>query len=219
MKVKISKYPRRWSTSKAFDSYLAFRYDVDFGWKVKNYDKFDNFVEKLFDGWQFVLDHTVNKFVRRSQKIDVRIDSFDVWSLDHTLAYIIAPALQRLKDEKHGTPYVDVEDVPESLRGALEDGDPHSKGYSAKAWEYVLDEMIFAFTSINDDRIEDQFYQNIDQLKMEFVKTDDCPDGFSELKFTKGPDYFYDREGHAAFQKRQDNGFRLFGKYYRSLWD
>ena len=36
-----------------------------------------------------------------------------------------------------------------------------------------------------------------------------------------GPNHTYkcDYDGIAVVEKRIDNGFRLFGKYYRGLWD
>ena len=52
----------------------------------------------------------VEKF--RKQKINVRIDKHDTWSMDHTLAHIILPMLKQLKETKHGAPNVDDEDVP-----------------------------------------------------------------------------------------------------------
>ena len=33
------------------------------------------------------------------------------------------------------------------------------------------------------------------------------------------PDYWVDREGIKAYNERINNGMRLFGKYYRGLWD
>ena len=39
-----------------------------------------------------------------SRKVSVQIDSFDTWSLDHTLANIIYPALLQLKEQKQGVP-------------------------------------------------------------------------------------------------------------------
>ena len=37
----------------------------------------------------------------------------------------------------------------------------------------------------------------------------------------EGPNHThkFDQEGFNAVNKRIDNGLRLFGKYYRSLWD
>ena len=41
---------------------------------------------------------------RKNRAFNIHIDDFDVWSLDHTLACIIHPALIRLKETKHGYP-------------------------------------------------------------------------------------------------------------------
>ena len=58
-------------------------------------------------------DDNVEGFER---KIVIHIDDYDTWSMDHTLAPIIAPMLKQLKATKHGAPFVDDEDVPEHLR-------------------------------------------------------------------------------------------------------
>jgi len=52
----------------------------------------------------------------KQRKISVQIDPWDTWSADHTLALIIAPVLQKMKDDKQGAPHVDDADVPEHLR-------------------------------------------------------------------------------------------------------
>ena len=39
-----------------------------------------------------------------NRKIDVKVENFDTWSLDHTLASIILPALIQLKNNKQGVP-------------------------------------------------------------------------------------------------------------------
>jgi hypothetical protein len=46
----------------------------------------------------------------------VKIDPWDTWSMDHTLAPIILPMLKQLKATKHGAPYVDLDDRPEELK-------------------------------------------------------------------------------------------------------
>jgi hypothetical protein len=50
------------------------------------------------------------------RKIDIRIDTHDTWSMDHTLGLIILPMLKQLKETKHGSPFVDDVDVPEELQ-------------------------------------------------------------------------------------------------------
>ena len=118
---------------------------------------------------------------------DIVIHPYDTWSMDHTLAIIIVPMLKQLKETKHGAPNVDCIDVPMKLQPTQlevvryrEEGETDKNFF--KRWDYVIDEMIWAFEQIVDDN-------NVD------------------------------REGLADHNKRIENGLKLFGKYYRSLWD
>tara|TARA_R110000772_G_scaffold99174_3_gene198880 strand:- start:8505 stop:9035 length:531 start_codon:yes stop_codon:yes gene_type:complete len=127
----------------------------------------------------------------KKRKVKVRIDDYDVWGADHTLALIILPILKRLREVKHGSPFVDNEDVPENLRKTYEDdtGDDFHK-----KWEWVLNEIIWAFENIvADEDGEDQFYNE---------KTKE-----------------YDIEGRNAHDDHMQKALILFGKYYRGLWD
>ena len=48
---------------------------------------------------------TMGKFLKSGErKIDIKIDNFDTWNLDHTMAMILYPALLQLKEIKHGLP-------------------------------------------------------------------------------------------------------------------
>ena len=128
------------------------------------------------------------------QKIEVHIDKWDTWSMDHTLAYIVLPMLIQLKETKHGSPNVDNDDVPINLRATEKDvlkykelGETDPDFF--KRWDWVLDEMIYAFDC----------KANKDEVYMRFDSKD--------------------RIGMEKEQERISNGFRLFGKYYESLWD
>ena len=77
------------------------------------------------------------------QEIKVEIDNHDTWNLDYTLAQIIYPALVRLKEFKKGIPSVNESDLPENLKS--------DNPFDPKNWEWVLDEMIFAFKCISED--------------------------------------------------------------------
>ena len=92
--------------------------------------------------------------IKNEQKVSVRIDNFDTWSMDHTLAYIIEPMLKQLKLTKHGAPDVDNKDVPKELRSDAIEGDVSVTHF--KKWDWVMDEMIFAFESKHNDW-EEQF--------------------------------------------------------------
>jgi hypothetical protein len=80
----------------------------------------------------------------------VHIDPYDTWSMDDTLAHIILPMLKQIKKEKHGSPFVDDNDVPDELKSTscTEDKDDTWRASDCnihKRWDYVLDEMIWAF--------------------------------------------------------------------------
>ena len=74
----------------------------------------------------------------------VKIDPWDTWSMDHTLAPIILPMLKQLKATKHGAPYVDLDDRPEEMK-AQRPTDYDTDEHHFDAWDWVMDEMIYAF--------------------------------------------------------------------------
>jgi hypothetical protein len=155
--------------------------------------------------------------VKPQRRIRVRIDPWDTWSMDHTLAHIIAPMLRQLKSKTHGSPYVDDADVPEHLRSTA--APPKENEYDIddnhhRRWEWVLDQMIFAFESKLDEDWERQFESG--ETDIQWRKLDD---GMSEMIHGPGHTRVYDEEGRKQYQARIDNGFRLFGRYYNSLWD
>ena len=133
--------------------------------------------------------------------INVHIDDFDTWSMDHTLAPIILPMLKQLKETKQGSPRVDDADVPhlpkqgnssnEGYQYYLFDSDEQDELFWSQCeqrWDWVLDEMIYAFDcKANKDEV--------------FMRCNMFNDSFR------------------IEQERISNGFRLFGKYYESLWD
>jgi len=153
----------------------------------------------------------------------VKIDYWDTWSMDHTLSPIILPMLKQLKEKQHGAGFVDDEDVPEELRStsapAKENEWDTDSNHFAR-WEYVLDEMIFAFTCKVDDSWEEQFRSGVHDIISVPCEWD--ADGRPTLYQMKdGPNNTYkcDYEGMRVVEARIQNGFRLFGKYYQNLWD
>lgn len=169
--------------------------------------------------WLYKLLNWVHSIRERS--IQVRIDRWDTWSMDHTLAHIILPMLKQLRETKHGAPYVDDRDVPKELRStAAKPLTKEEKDAGAvdelhfKRWDWVLDEMIFAFESELDDSWEAQFESGENDLQLLQLE-----DGMSQL--VHGPKHTkkHDRKGREAYEKRIQRGFLLFGKYYSNLWD
>lgn len=153
---------------------------------------------------------------KREQTVKVHIDKWDTWSMDHTLGYIILPMLKQLKETKHGAPYVDMDDRPENLQCYKEPEDHDTDKFHFEAWNWVLDEMIFAFEckSGSMEDWEEQFHTG--EFDFEWVKLED---GNYQMVKGENDTSNYDIEGRKKFQKRISNGFRLFGKYYEGLWD
>jgi hypothetical protein len=155
---------------------------------------------------------------KKKRKIEIHIDRWDTWSMDHTLAYIVLPMLKQLKETKHGAPYVDPKDVPKELQPKKQTKKQKDNGETDSThferWDWVLDEMIFAFENKVNDDWEEQFETGTSDLQWKKLE-----DG--NYQMVNGPNHTreYDWEGRKAYQERISNGFRLFGKYYENLWD
>jgi hypothetical protein len=153
------------------------------------------------------------------REIDVTIDDYDVWSLDHTLAYVIHPALLLLQKKKNGAPKVDDEDVPDHLKSTS--APPKKNEWDTDdnwflRWDWVMEQMIWSFSQKLDDNHDAQFYSG--EHDMQFIKSKEYP-FYSEM--VRGPNdtFKIDMEGLTKHEERIQNGFRLFGKYYQALWD
>ena len=73
---------------------------------------------------------------KENRVMNVRIDKYDTWNLDHTLALIILPALKQFLKKLHGYP-----------------GD-----LSEKQWDDVLNKMIWSFEAILMENEKDDIY-------------------------------------------------------------
>ena len=152
---------------------------------------------------------------KRKRNIKVHIDHYDGWSMDSTLAYIIHPLLVRLKNNKQGSPLVDDEDVPESIRSTsapVKENEWDIDDFHHQRWDYVIDEMIWAFEIINTNW-ESEYYDFTDSTDLTF---EDNSDGTGKLLWKNPPKI--DNESINKIQDRMNNAFRLFGKYYQGLW-
>ena len=142
------------------------------------------------------------------RQIEIRIDRFDTWGMDHTLALIIVPMLRQLHTTKHGAPMTDDEDVPEYLRSTSappKENESDIDDNHFKRWDWIMDEMIWSMEQIvNDD--DNQFYDH--------SEVDENADLSTQLEQMK-----VDREGLQRYHDRIQNGCRLFGKYFQDLWD
>lgn len=159
---------------------------------------------------------------KRTEKI--HIDRWDTWSMDHTLALIILPMLKQLRDTKQGAPYVDPADVPKELQPKKQTKKQKDSGETDSThfqrWDWVLDEMIFAFEHIVDEDWEDEFRSGRYDLRSRATEWDE--NGKPKLyELVEGPEHTaeIDWDGLKAVHARIDRGLMLFGKYYRNLWD
>ena len=214
MKVYKSNYRYHWISPYTVLEKVFFWREIDYDEPL--IEKWSNRLLPFSKAYQAVMDFIY-------PKIDyVKIDRYDTWSMDHTLADIILPMLKQLNAEKHGAPHVDDGDVPMELQSwtspAKDEYDVDGNHF--KRWDYVLNEMIFAFECKVDDSWEEKFRSGEHDMKSVPCNWDE--NGKPTLySFEKGPNDTYkcDYEGMREVQKRISNGFRLFGRYYENLWD
>ena len=230
MKVKIGPYKsdiipiRSWERSYEFwrKPVTCYLPEEEYTWYDKIVFGFFNKLENLF--------LPINRWAnQRKRKIKVQVDYYDIWSADHTLAMIIHPTLVKLKEHQHGYPHVDNDDVPEELRFEMTEEEKQNWDGSVDdkheaRWNYILDEMIWAFEQHADPYDNDaQFHHNSDQLEMVFTPLEDGTKAstlsFNHQKDPTKPKYWVDHEGKKKHHERMKNGVRLFAKYYESLWD
>lgn len=173
----------------------------------------------------------IGKFRKNSDRtINVEIDKFDTWSLDHTLALIILPALIQLKETKHGVP-----NEFGNVGGENHDNQYCFDFYSestdwafeqrVKDWDEVLNKMIWSFEQLVKDDYDSLYHHG--KAEYDFVECDKMHPNPVTGKIEKlyqmvdknPSEHWYDYVGHQLHEQRIQEGLELFGKYYRALWD
>ncbi len=195
MKVKIGPYVN-WIGPYQIAEELLFWLDRDH----ELVDRFGDWLAGPDDRPSVLLRFCQWVHDRRQRTVKVKIDPWDTWSMDHTLAHIILPMLRQLRDEKHGSPQVPDSDVPRYLRststsprsGVDEDADRNLH----QRWDWILGEMIWTFEQLVKDDWTDQYYT---------VQADGKKD--------------WDKKAYTKGQRRLSRGLMFFGRYYQSLWD
>ena len=181
-------------------------------WREIDYD--EPFIERMSDILK-PLCEVLKKFLDfvHPRFSYVKIDRWDTWSMDNTLAQIILPMLKQLHKSKHGAPSVDDEDVPEYLRSHMAQPKEYEWDIDSlhfMRWDWVLDEMIWAFEQKVKDDDESPFFDH----------SENNPDSFP---WNEKGEYVsktkVDWDKLKIHQDRKQNGYRLFGKYYQALWD
>ena len=219
MKVYISKYRDHWLSPYTICEKICW-------WREIDYDEpWVQRVVKILDPvmgvWRDFLD-----FVHPRIEY-VKIDRYDTWSMDTTLTPIILPMLKQLNETKHGAPNTDDEDVPPNLRSTTKSAQKAKKeswdtdGNHFKRWDWIMDEMIWAFEQLADNSWEDQYFtgkSDIVWIPSKELDAKGRPRTY-EMKRSPKDTRKWDKKGYAKHNARIDNGLRLFGKYFRALWD
>jgi len=208
MKVYISNYRNHWLSPYTILQRVLFWLD----WDNISYDepwveRWANRLEPACKALQWIGERV------RPRTEYVKIDRWDTWSMDSTLAMIVLPMLRQLHETKHGAPIVDDEDVPMSLKSTsapVKENEWDTDDNHFRRWDYVLAEMIWSFEQKVRDDDESEFFDHSEcgDVK-DFIK-----DPNTHLARSK-----VDWDGLKQHQERRANGFRLFGKYYQNLWD
>lgn len=185
-----------------FNSYYG-TYDIVY--LLKHFGVSQDRCEAIADSLPAWLNEPFNYFHRRwKRKEYVRIDEYDTWSMDHTLALIILPMLKQLKVNNHGYGFVDQEDAP-----GIEEGPAR--------WDFVMDEMIWAFDQYTRED-NDEPYPTGDFLSC-WADLDGEPGEPTEPTPEQIKNIEEYRAASAIYHERKKKALILFGKYYNSLWD
>jgi len=219
MIIYKNKYRNHWVSPYVICEFFCFWREIDYdeSW-VKTANKI---LEPVCTLWMKFLDIV-------HPKIDyVKIDYWDTWSMDSTLSPIILPMLKQLRKDNHGAPTTNDDDVPERLRSTTKaaikskKNDWDSDCNHFKRWDWIMDEMIWAFEQLADDTWEEQYFTGkSDYTWIPSKELDEKGNPLTyEMKKSPKDTRKYDKKGWTKHSERIDNGVRLFGKYYRALWD
>lgn len=146
---------------------------------------------------------------RHERTVKVRIDYHDVWNAAGTMSLIMVPLLKELKKTKHGSPDIELGDVPRNLWPVhlSSSSNNYTDDTIHARWEWVLDEIIWALEQVSSEDGEGQFYDHSEAND----ESDDLMVQIGKIKI--------DQDGLNAWHERKSNGLRLLGKYFETLWD
>lgn len=218
MKIYINKYRNHWLSPYTICEKVCFWREIDYDepWVERT----NSILEPVCTALMKVLD------VVHPKVNYVKIDHWDTWSMDSTLSPIILPMLKQLNKDKHGAPNTDDEDVPANLRSTTKSAQKAKKetwdsdGNHFKRWDWIMNEMVWTFEQLAMDDWESQFHTGEHDIL--WVPSDYDENGKAKLwQMEKGPKdtHKFDKKGWEKHNDRIANGTRLFGKYYRALWD
>ena len=215
MRVNIGPYPSELipihKLTRMYERSLG-----DRAYKEEQWTKRDRIILGTLDKIESALLPINSWWSNRERHIYIQIDKFDTWNAHHTLTMIIHPMLVQLKKDKHGAPCVDDDDVPIELRSTSakpKENDWDVDEFHFQRWDWVLDEMIWAFC-FDADECEERHSSG--EIHFETEKTDG---NLPSLKFGPNHTFEVNRDAVRIEMERAANGRRLFAKYYLNLWD
>jgi hypothetical protein len=93
----------------------------------------------------------VNEWIY-GKTVSIKVDPWDSWNADTTIAMLAVPVIKQLKKTTHGYHIVDPKDSsipfdPSTKHEHMENMDAHSE----LRWNEVLDEIIWALEAVLDD--------------------------------------------------------------------
>ena len=200
MEVKLGSYPKWWGPYQIADAIFWWqdKYSDTCVWADRA-SRLGDWLATDRKGNPSLLTRACEWVRDKNPRMEhVRVDAWDTWSADHTLALIIVPVLKQLQATKHGAPLVADKDVPDDLKSTSVPAPENAWDVDAnhfKRWDWVIGEMIWAFE--------------------EHTKTDLDPENI----FFDENGHLKDQQAYEAYQHRKHQGFRLFGEYYTALWD
>lgn len=172
-------------------------------------------------------------YKKRDQTRLVRVDPWDSWGADTTLAVVALPLLKQVQALKVGASKVDDADVPEELRttsatpltaAQLEQGDLDE--FWVARWNWVMSEVVWAFEQWQPGNDwETQFHKGCKKWCEVKSDTPELNPATGKMEFqhllepSNSDSREFDHKAHAVYRDRIYNGFRLFGRYFPNMWE
>ncbi len=128
----------------------------------------------------------------KERKVDVKIDKYDYWNLDSTLAHIIVPALKQFR--------ANINSIPGDFSAKL-----HNESYSQLSFDFINETYKEA-----EEIVFNQWKETVDKMIWSFEQI---------LADDNEEQYIIDKKVYQIYRERIQEGLDLFAKYYTALWD
>ena len=164
----------------------------------------------------------------KERKVEVKVERWDTYSMDHTAALVILPLLLQLRQSKMGVPNEFVQRTGGDFDNNycfdfINEDEAFVFDQGCKKWEETLDKMIWSFQQLVDDSYDSKYHHGQMKIGWKDIEitnptTGTVSNAYEMIDENPG-EHWYDHVGHALHEERIQEGLELFGKYYRNLWD